>query len=304
MICPKVSILIISYNQSKFIREAIEGALLQDYKNKEIIISDDGSTDGTEEIIIEYQKKYPNLVVALLNKVNSGITVNSNIGLRKCTGKYIAFSYGDDVLLSGKISAQVKWFESNSNRVLCGHRAEIFSETDSSSYIAPKFLKKGRGAELMIKMGGIFPATSVMVRAASIPEHGFEPSIPTVTDYIMFIEVLASGGDFGYVDGIYARYRRHANNITNKRLQILADVEKTLQIVKIRYPYLEKYCNIAMSKHVNFERAIITLRSGNYRLGRQQLFEVLLNGGFGFRVLYSYISALFLEIRDLMRFVK
>lgn len=293
---PKVSILIISYNQINFIREALDGAVNQDYPNLEVVVSDDGSTDGPAEIIEEYQRRFPHILVALLNRVNSGITANSNIGLRKCSGKYIAFSYGDDVLMPGKVAAQVGWFEADPTRVLCGHRVEVFSETDSARHVEPRLLRRGNGANLLIRMGNLFPATSVMVRSKCIPVHGFEPSVPTVTDYIMFIEVLAHGGKFGYVDGLYARYRRHPNNVTNKRLKILEDVEKTLGIVKVRYPHLSKSCNIAMSKHVIYERAMTNVMLGRYRIGRQQLWSVFMGGSFNVRAFINYFKTFFSQM--------
>ncbi len=293
---PKASILIISYNQRSFIEEAIKGAIDQDYPNLEVVISDDGSTDGTAEIILKYQKMYPAIIVALLNNTNMGITMNSNAGLKKCTGKYIAFSYGDDVLLPGKISAQINWFEADSARVLCGHAVEVFSEKDSQTHIEPKKLLIGKGAELVILNGNIFPATSTMVRASSIPSHGFEPSLPIVSDFMMWIEVLASGGILGYVDGVYARYRRHDMNITKKRFHILLDVEKTLVIVKSRYPHLKKFCQYAMFKHVEYERALLSLEKGEYKAARSQFLVLFLKNPQYIECIFRVFQAFLIQI--------
>ena len=80
---PRVSVLIISFNQKDYIVDAMESAVNQDYDHLEVIVSDDASTDGTSEIIAAYQKRYPERLVALLHKDNVGITGNS-IRLRYC----------------------------------------------------------------------------------------------------------------------------------------------------------------------------------------------------------------------------
>lgn len=268
MMYPKVSILIISYNQIDFIEEAIQGALSQDYPNLEIIISDDASTDGTAEVIERYRDLHPGLIKTSINKINLGITGNSNCGLDLCTGDFIAFSYGDDILLPNKIALQIEWFLKDGQRVLCGHCVEVFGENKVIG-LSPKRLRHGSGAFRMIVDGNLFSATSIMVRASAIPKHGFEPSIKYVTDYIMWIEVLQNGGSYGFIDGVFARYRSHSNNITKKQHLVLEDVRKTLELLPVRYPHLKNACQKAFVTQVinpsiknefykrNFKQAII-----------------------------------------------
>lgn len=75
---PLVSVCIITYNQKKFLRECIESVLAQDYPNIEIIVGDDASTDGTQEMLREFETTYPDKFVLRLAKINMGITCNSN----------------------------------------------------------------------------------------------------------------------------------------------------------------------------------------------------------------------------------
>ena len=72
-ISPKVSCLMITYNQENFIEETIESVLSQDYENLEIVISDDASTDKTPDILKGYQKKYPNKIKIYIQEKNVGI---------------------------------------------------------------------------------------------------------------------------------------------------------------------------------------------------------------------------------------
>ncbi|WP_077892823.1 glycosyltransferase family 2 protein [Clostridium felsineum] len=97
----KVSVLIITYNQSRFIEKAIKSALLQKTTFKyEIIVMDDSSKDGTLNIANKYREKYPDQIKVFSNINNLGITKNYKEGFKKCTGEYIAILEGDDYWIS------------------------------------------------------------------------------------------------------------------------------------------------------------------------------------------------------------
>jgi glycosyltransferase involved in cell wall biosynthesis len=239
---PLVSVHIIIYNMIDYIEETLTSALEQDYDNLEVIAADDGSTDGTAEVIADFAVRYRGRLVPLLGGPNLGHTGNSNRGLRACRGKYIAFQGGDDVLLPGKIKAQVAWLEESQDRVLCYHDYEAFNDENGERlYLASEFtrLVNGKGADYPVRVGCPWGAVTVMVRASAIPPHGFDPHIAIVSDWILWIDCLAKGGAYGFVDGVYARYRRHARNISKSGLQVLQDDQfATLALAESRYPHL------------------------------------------------------------------
>lgn len=273
---PKVSILIISYNQRDYVEEALESAINQDYENLEVVISDDGSTDGTAEIIAEWQSRYPKRLVALLNKENVGITRNTNRGLHACTGDFIAFQGGDDILLPGKITAQVNWFEQDLRRVLCGHQIETFYQDGSQSpHLSKLRLRGGIGPLALIKNGVPYGATSIMVRASEIPPYGCDEKIPSASDFLLWIEVLSSGGEYGYVDVVYARARRHNSNITNRVFDMLDDVEQTFLLVSERYPRYRVLCADSIIKHVIYTSGVCHLKEGNKRAARERFIATI-----------------------------
>src|SRR6266480_6146803 len=104
MLPPQVSVVITSYNQQDYLREAIESAIDQTVGAFEIIVADDHSTkDGSVEIIREYRAKYPGLVHGLFQEKNVGIPKNRNGALRMVRGDYVAILDGDDRLLPGFI---------------------------------------------------------------------------------------------------------------------------------------------------------------------------------------------------------
>src|SRR2546430_11121941 len=100
MIPPRVSVIITSYNQQEYLREAIESAIDQTVAAFEIIVADDHSTkDGSIETIREYAARYPGLVRALFQEKNVGMPKNRNSALRMVKGDYVAILDGDDRLL-------------------------------------------------------------------------------------------------------------------------------------------------------------------------------------------------------------
>lgn len=273
---PKVSVLVISYNQERYISEAIESAVAQDYPDLEVVVSDDGSTDRTPDIIRELQLRHPGRIVALCNAVNVGITRNCNQALRACSGNYIAFLGGDDVLLPGKISAQMRWFQEDPSRVLCGHRTDVFYE-DGSRPPTPdrEVCSEGTGPELIIRQGAPFCGSAVMVKASAIPGYGFDESIPIASDLLLWIDVLSAGGKFGYVDGVYARYRRHSNNISSRHFDMLKDIEKTFRIVAAKYPQYHDLCMDSIMRHVVYFGGVRYLAAGNKAAARKQFLRAI-----------------------------
>ncbi len=94
---PLVSVKMITYNHAPFIARAIEGVLQQKTNFPfEVVIGEDCSTDGTREIVFEYQKKYPEIIRVVTSDKNVGMKKNSLRVFRACRGKYIAFCEGDD----------------------------------------------------------------------------------------------------------------------------------------------------------------------------------------------------------------
>jgi glycosyltransferase involved in cell wall biosynthesis len=106
---PVVSVICLSYNHKRFIREAIDSVIAQTYANIEVILIDDASTDGTQEIIRHYQRQHPEFKVFLLEK-NLGNCAAFNFALKNATGEFIIDFATDDVMLSDRIERQVEQF--------------------------------------------------------------------------------------------------------------------------------------------------------------------------------------------------
>lgn len=237
---PLVSIAIITYNQKDYLQECIESCLAQDYPNLEIVVADDCSTDGTQDMLREYQEKYPNKFVLRLSKKNQGITLNSNAAHFACSGKYIAWMGGDDLMLPEKISKQVAFMEANPNCTICYHNLDVFdSDTDATLYYFNRRKKINGDIRTSIRLSTFNGACSNLVRADKTPKLGFDKSIPVASDWLYWVETLGNGGTINYIDEVLGRYRRHVNNVTrlqSSMTQNELDHLVSCQIIMARFP--------------------------------------------------------------------
>lgn len=133
-----VSISCITYNHSAYIRQCLDGMLMQQTTfDFEILIHDDCSTDGTDDIIREYVSKFPQIIKPLFeeeNQYQQGKPIGTIVwNLPRAKGKYIAICEGDDYWTDPlKLQKQVDFMEANPEYVLCCHRYKIYNQNDGT----------------------------------------------------------------------------------------------------------------------------------------------------------------------------
>jgi len=248
-----VSIIVITYNQEKFIKECVESIIKQTYKNIEIIIADDSSLDDTKNILINLERKYPLKITLLLSKKNEGITKNSNKALKKCRGEFICFTGGDDVFFPNKIERQINWIKNDNNRVMCGHDAEIIDK--NSNFVNKKFsnltkIRSGIGPKKIINYGPPFPSSSMLFRKTNLPKYGFDPIIKFSSDWKLMIDLVYDDKIYGYIDDCLSSYRIHDKNVTKKyRKRII--IEQFIIFFRFITQYKKKYLNEWISYFVS-----------------------------------------------------
>lgn len=252
---PLVSVCVMTYNHAGFIREALVSAAEQDYGALEVVVADDGSTDGTYDAAREVAAEYRDRIVLLEPRRNEGlrgIGINGNRALAACRGDYLVLLQGDDVFLPGKIAAQVAWLEEDPRRVLCGHDVDVFDSDSGESLFRWRdvfALASGEGAASVVRDNVPFGTVSIMVRRSAAPKTGFDQRLLVVLDWMFWIECLSGGGRYGFVDGVLARYRRHAGGVTRGFDQIrLDDQMTTLALVEARHPALAGACREGRSR--------------------------------------------------------
>ena len=227
---PLVSICCITYNHSLFIQEAIECFLSQETTFPvEILIHDDASTDGTEKIIQEYEKRYSGLITPVYQKENQfskGRNPFVEFLIPLICGKYIAICEGDDYWIDTlKLQKQVDVFNEYPDTVFCGARAKTWSESKKTFTLVTPALDKDitcMNAKQFFYLGDWVKNCTRM-----IPKELFVSApIDYMLDYRHVHYLLAKNpaGTFRCLDEVVAVYREHAGGVFSGAKPI--DVQK------------------------------------------------------------------------------
>jgi glycosyltransferase involved in cell wall biosynthesis len=216
----KLSVAIITFNQRSFVAEALDSVLMQRTKFEyEIIIGDDCSTDGTADVIREYQRKYPAKILPIFEENNIGMGRNFAKTLNRCSGEYVALLEGDDYWTDPeKLQQQAAFLDANPGCAFCHHRVNHIV-SPGGKYVRdfpPQQFRATRLDTRRLAMANFVQTCSVVYRKEWQPvlDEGFQEL--KLGDWPL-CSLLGERGWIGYLDRPMANYRIHANNTWNDR---------------------------------------------------------------------------------------
>lgn len=225
-----ISFIIITYNQEKYIKEAIQSALSQSYSPMEIIISDDCSTDKTYEIINSLVESYkgPNKVQVFRNAKNLGLSANLNNAIQKSTGNLLILMAGDDISLSERTKIIVKrWLESNKECLAFFSNVEIIDGNSNSQGVLfsslPDYSPDINGIVRQNSFLDFRPVVNCwMLGCSAAIDRRIIDNFNAMNPKIMQEDAVfpfraASLGRLEYLDLILLKYRKHESNIYNEK---------------------------------------------------------------------------------------
>ena len=257
-----VSVFVPVYNAEKFIEECILSIVNQNYQNIEIVISDDASTDNTPIILKKLEKKFPNKIKLFLQENNLGITNNFNFILSKCTGKYVLFTAGDDMLKSNCISDVLDIFENN-NISIVFHNS-IRTNEDG------KILKKEKEKQQKIFKGNIrtiikdnftVKTNGMMILKEKIPSDGYNNNYRYASDFDFILKIL-KGSNFIYTNKQLSYYRKNYNSVTSSKIRECSQDNLNLMInLVVTYPEYSRYLKKQIS---NILRGLRLIEQNKY----------------------------------------
>lgn len=209
-----VSVVCNTYNQRSYIRNALDGFLMQKTTFPiEILVHDDASTDGTAQIVREYAEKHPNLIKPILqteNQYSKNVSISSTIQFPRAEGKYIAFCEGDDYWTDPlKLQKQVEALEAHPEIDICAHQAATVRDEKRTGVVPAVRENTIFSAEEVIAGGGGFVSTASLMFRKELFDHPYEFSKQLSLDYIWQISGSLRGGML-YLGDCMSVYRQKA----------------------------------------------------------------------------------------------
>lgn len=215
----KVSVIIPVYNSSKYIKECLDSVIKQTYKNLEIIIVDDNSTDNSIEIIKSYNDKRIKIIES---KENVGAAESRNKGIDAATGDYLCFIDSDDFWKLNKIEKQVR-FINNKEFIYAGY--SYYKKGRTHSVKVPKQIDYNES----LKNTTIFTSTVMFNMKKLKKEEIYMPNIRRGQDQATWWKVLKKGIKAYGINEVLAFYRVGEKSLSSNKLKAL---KRTWYILK------------------------------------------------------------------------
>ena len=266
---PRVSVITHFLNSEEFLREALDSVLAQTYREWELLLVDDGSTDGSTEIALSYEREHAGKVRYLSHsgRENRGMSASRNLGVRHAKGEYIAFIDADDVWLPEKLERQVAILDSRPEAAMVYGVTWYWHSWTGKDEDAARDLMIEPKVELdvpitppallirFLKESAPIPCPSdILVRRdAIIAAGGFEESFRRIfTDQVFYAKlclnapVIASGQ-------CWFKYRRHTDSSVS-----VVKKRGGLRLARLAYlNWLEKYLAEQRVQNPDVWRALI-----------------------------------------------
>ncbi len=212
----KVSIVIPTFNRAYILGHALESVLAQEECDFEVLVVDDGSTDGTRELVDSFASAR---IRYIRHPLNRGCSAAYNTGIAAASGDLVAFLDSDDVWRPGYLKRQVDFLAAHPEVGLVFSNTEI-PDGALTSYLRafPKMLSEPSGSEYVFSSRQIYlclleevpikPSAAVVRRSALERSGGFEEAWPSGTDWDLFLRLSQVVDSFGYIDAPLVVQRR------------------------------------------------------------------------------------------------
>lgn len=223
----KVSVIIPTYNRAWTLDNAIESAFSQDYKDFEIIVVDDGSTDDTCKILEKYKSR-----IRIFFQENKGVSVARNIGIENSRGNFIAFLDSDDAWEKDKLSCQINFFKKNPQAMIC-QTEEIWIRNGRRVNPQKKHQKlSGIIFEKSLHLCIISPS-SVMIKKELLESKGvFNKNFPVCEDYDLWLRITHDTPVF-LIDRLCSiKKGGHGDQLSHRHSQDKYRIESILDLLR------------------------------------------------------------------------
>jgi len=240
-----VSIIVPTFNAKKFLTSAVQSVLDQTYPNIEVLVVDDGSTDGTENLSVLRDSRVRYIQITH----TGGPATPRNVGLKESNGQLIAFLDADDIWLPQKLKRQIKFMEEGSFDFVCCDAKSISEngQTVQESYLGhlgdfDRLKSLNSNAFPRLYEGNFVISSSTLVRKSIFNRAGFfgqGPKLVGVEDYDLWLRAAANGAKFGFLSEKLLLYRERSGSLSD-RVQSL-NYEREFQVMVKNFGLARKF---------------------------------------------------------------
>ena len=188
----EISIIMGIYNCEKYLKESLDSLINQTFKNWELIMCDDGSTDNTYNIAKKYEEEFPEKIKLIRNEKNLGLNATLNKCLELAKGKYIARQDGDDISLPNRLEKEYVFLEKNPQYALVSAKMSYFDENGEWGELN---IKKIPNKDDFVK-GSPFAHAPVLIRKEvleAVNGYTVDEKLLRVEDYHLWFKIYAKG---------------------------------------------------------------------------------------------------------------
>lgn len=263
---PVVSVIITSYNDEIYVERAIKSVLNQTYKNFEILLVDNNSTDGTLNILREYQQKHPEFI-RMLQEKRQGLPQARNCGLREAKGEWIQILDSDDELMPKKLEHDLSFATDKEIGFIASNRVNFHAQANGEIRKEFKYSETKDIWRALLLFSLCSTNSCLLKRDVLLDLNGWNESWSSVEDYEMYFRILKKGVKVAFspfVDSIVhkrpnsmsrstdpSKFATHLNFVINARLMIVAYMEANGLLTKdLKRQYqIDLYFKLLRWKH-------------------------------------------------------
>ena len=283
MISPLLVIRCLTYNHEPFIRDCLEGFVMQKTNFPFVaIVHDDASTDHTADIVREYAEKYPDIIHPIFETENQyskrdgslGRIMNEAIAATGC--KYIAMCEGDDYWIDPlKLQKQVELLESKPECHWCGCGYYDYNENTKTRGLGSNYNLSGWIFDDSAKFGPVAATCTLVYRRGDYVDKEMSIKYCVVAgDYLLQAE-LAHESQYAFIPDIMAVYRISGVGVSHRpwkdysRVEYLKGANAVRRYLAERYPDSCRFSSVELDDSDNYAYLKHAIAIGNYRMARQ-----------------------------------
>ena len=246
MHAPAVTLIVITYNQAKYVDDALASVVAQTSDEFEVVLIDDASSDGSADRLRSWLPKLAMPARLIVNERNLGVSGAKNVGLAHARGEFICGLSGDDVYAPAKIERALHVFRKVGPEVAVVFGDALLMSDDGRLgrryFAGSDGVPEGRIFNRLCA-GSFFPTPSTMVRRAAIDAVGGYDPRRYAEDYDMWLRLAAADYEFRYVDEVLVHYRLSPLGMSRdpaKQPRLRESVSRSLLAVHGRAPHTDE----------------------------------------------------------------